>query len=67
MEVEATVRSVSAHPDIDDALLISFFEFAAYYQADGAIAEQLRALAPGTRLRFTHDAECRIESVAAYH
>lgn len=67
MEVEATVRRVVAHPDIAGALLISFFELAAYYRVDGALAEQLRALAPGTRLRFTHDVACRIESVAAYH
>ncbi len=65
--IEATVRSVSAHPNIAGALLISFFELAAYYRADGALAEQLRALTPGTRLCFTHDIECRIDSVAAYH
>ena len=64
---EATIRSIIADPHAPGSLLISFRELAAYYRVDGALAVQLRAFTPGTRLRFTHDAECCIKGIERHH
>ncbi len=67
LPVEATLRNIIDDPDTPGGVLVSFLELAAYYKASSALADQVRALAAGTRLRFTHDAECRIESIDRYH
>lgn len=65
--VEATLRNIIDDPDTHGGALVSFLELAAYCRVNGALADHVRALSPGTRLRFTHDAECRIGGIDRYH
>ncbi len=67
LTVEATILRIIADPHDPGGLLVSFEELAAYYRVKGALADQLRVLSPGTRLRFEHDIECRIASIDRYH
>lgn len=67
LPVEATLRNLIDDPGKPGGVLVSFLELAAYYKVDGVLAEQVRALPAGTRLRFTHDAECRITTMDRYH
>lgn len=63
LSVEATIRSVIADDQSPGDSLVSFFELAAYYRVSRELAQALATLAPGTRVRFTHDHECRIGSI----
>jgi hypothetical protein len=63
LTVEATIRSVVADDHSPGHWLVSFFELAAYYRVPAEQAQALATLAPGTRVRFTHDHECRIGSI----
>lgn len=63
LTVEATIRSVIADDQSAGDSLVSFFELAAYYRASRELGQALGNLAPGTRVRFTHDHECRIGSI----
>ncbi|MDX2208994.1 MAG: hypothetical protein SFV20_01395 [Sphingopyxis sp.] len=67
LSVEATLRNIIDDPNTPGGALVSFLELAAYYRVSGALADHVRALSPGTRLRFTHDAECRIRGIDRYH
>lgn len=63
LTVEATIRRIVADRDEPGDSLVSFAELAAYYRASGAVARAVAALAPGTRVRFTHDLDCRIGAI----
>lgn len=61
--VEATIRSVIADDLSPGDWLVSFFELAAYYRASGDAARAVAGFSPGTRVRFTHDIDCRIGGI----
>lgn len=63
LTAEATFRSVMPDDRSPGDSLVSFFELAAYYRVSGEQAQALAGLEPGTRMRFTHDIDCRIGSI----